>query len=359
MRQIPYNKIENYNEVMLEAAKIDRFATELLQHLQAHDKDFTESVSMIADNLAFGYVDDYVERLEAYAEDLDSAAAELARDVSMGAEEEVDADKAIDKYNSVMETMTKLKNLSLATGLQEHLQAHDKNFTEFVSTIAENLTNRNIDDYVERLEAYAEDLDSTAAELASYASVGALIDETETDKAIDKYNTVMEIMTQLKNLSKDTERIDLPTSDERNEDRVTENIGGSKPQSHDVGEEAQGRKKQKEKEKYEEEKYEEEKTEDYFKRREEIEEQKKRERRKKEEQKTEEKRKKENEQKKKAKNDGMIAISEMLLLKEFADLKSELSQVKTEIFSLRKELSSKEKSMETVSKKDTKKRAGR
>lgn len=98
-----------------ESEKIEKFAAKLQQHLHDHNENFNESIGVIVKNLESENIADYIEQLEMYAEDLDSDVAELSRYVSVGAEEEAVADDAIDKYNTVMDTLVQLKSLPFAT----------------------------------------------------------------------------------------------------------------------------------------------------------------------------------------------------------------------------------------------------
>lgn len=70
------------------------------------------SVDVILANLEAGNFNIYQSKLEDYAEELYSSAAEMARDILEGTEEEADADKAIDKYNEVNDTLSQLRSLS-------------------------------------------------------------------------------------------------------------------------------------------------------------------------------------------------------------------------------------------------------
>lgn len=190
-----------------------KFAMRVQKYLQDYDKESKESISTIMENLESGNIDGYVERLGRYAENLASDAAEKMLDViemkenfldsgdpetswyaSGAAEEEAAVNRIDEKYNAVMHT-------TLAIEIQKHLYDYDKNFSESAAVISENLTNGNIDEYLEQLDRYAEDLNSDAAEMSLYASVGAE-EVADADKAIEKYNTVMNAMGRLQEFQK-------------------------------------------------------------------------------------------------------------------------------------------------------------
>lgn len=142
---------------MIDEKNWDAFATGVQQFLQEYDKDYTESVSEIAENLKSGNIDDYVKLLNGYAMDLESSVKEeMEKGLLVGINEEPGFFKAVDKINAVEQSVIQLETLSFAIELQQHLLGQDRDFMDSVVTISENIANRDVDAYVERLESYTD-----------------------------------------------------------------------------------------------------------------------------------------------------------------------------------------------------------